>query len=121
MTASSILCGSCIALPLPLFVCIYAGYDQIVCVCSGQLSCNYSTSQWRLREHFLSLKAEDSVCGVCGLPGAVSSVIHTGCVCCLCILYQQSICTLSPTAHRDLCMDSNSRAVFLLVMSLRRD
>lgn len=78
---------------------------------------NYGSSQRRL---LLSSACRlKTLCLVCGLPGAMSSVIHTGCVCCLCILYQQSICTLSPTAHSALCTDSNSRALFFLAMSLR--
>lgn len=98
---------------LPLFVCICSGYGIIVCVCAGHLSCNYGLSPWRLL--VLSAWRLKTLCSVCGLPGAMYSIIHTGCVYCLCILCQQSISMLSPTVHSTLCMDSERRAVFHLL------
>jgi len=103
--------SSCLRVLFPLL-------PLFVFICAGQLSNNYSISTQRLLLH--SAWRMKALCVACGLPGAMSTVIHTGWVCCLCILYQQSICMLSPTVHSALCMDSNSWSVFYKVMSLKR-
>lgn len=123
MNAGALLAESCndirylllrYTLPVLLLVCICAGYDQIVCV-----SVKLQLHHFMVETYFsLSLK---TLCLVCGLPGAMSSVIHTGCACCLCTVSTEHLYAVTHCpVHSALCMDSNAMAVFLLAMSLNR-
>lgn len=107
----------------PVLVCLEvgAGCDQSVCVCA--LSSGYDSS-CRQRASPARPAAAAAACGlktlvvccvcVCGLPGAVSSGIHTGCVCCLVVrcINGISVCR-HPRLHTAVqCTDGNSRAQF---------
>lgn len=89
--------------------------ELFVCVRSTSVTTGAADGELLLL-HRHCLRAEDSCCllCVCGLPGAVSSVIHTGCVCCLCM---RCINGVSVGRHLRLhtaenCTDGNSKALF---------